>query len=362
MPKEYLVPIDLNQQEIQNAVVQQLGSDPGSPVNAQIWVNTATHTLSIRLNGVTITLGRLDQISLPTANLNLNGNRYTNAADGVANSDLATVGQVAAAQNGMTWKDPVRAATTANGTFASAFQNGASIDDITLATGDRILLKNQTTGSENGIYVVNATGAPTRAIDADTTAEVQSAMVVPVEEGTTNADTLWMLTTNAPITLGTTALVFAKIPIGAGTTYLPGDGLTESPAGTFNVSTGAGLEIVSDAVRIAAAAAGAGLTGGAGSALAVGAGAGITVNADDVAINTAIVTRKSSVLTIGDGVATQFDITHNWGTRAVKVAVWRNSSPWDEVECDIQRPDTNTVRMIFGAAPAASQYQAIAFG
>lgn len=115
---------------------------------------------------------------------------------------------------GVKWKDSVRAATTANGTLASAFANGQAVDGVTLVTGDRILLKNQSAGAENGIYVVNASGAPTRATQADTGAEIKQAAVF-VEEGSTNADTGWVLTNNGTITLGSTALTFVQFS-GAG--------------------------------------------------------------------------------------------------------------------------------------------------
>lgn len=108
---------------------------------------------------------------------------------------------------GGSWKTPVRAASTANGTLATAFENGDTLDGVTLATGDRILLKNQTSAAENGIYVVNASGAPTRASDADSGAELVNAAVL-VSEGTANADKLFISTTNAPITIGSTSITF----------------------------------------------------------------------------------------------------------------------------------------------------------
>lgn len=106
------------------------------------------------------------------------------------------------------WKTVVRAASTTAGTLATAYENGDTLDGVTLATGDRILLKNQSSASENGIYTVNASGAPTRATDADAGSELVNA-VVPVSEGTANADTIWMCSTNGPITLGSTSLTFA---------------------------------------------------------------------------------------------------------------------------------------------------------
>jgi lysophospholipase L1-like esterase len=110
---------------------------------------------------------------------------------------------------GAQWKDPVRVATTANDALATAFQNGATVDGVVLATGDRILLKNQTTASQNGIYVVPATGAPTRAADADSGPELVG-LAVFVREGATNGGKQFICSTPAPITVGTTALAFRE--------------------------------------------------------------------------------------------------------------------------------------------------------
>lgn len=114
------------------------------------------------------------------------------------------------------FKDSVRVATTANGTLATAYENGDTVDGVVLATGNRILLKDQSTGAENGIYVVAASGAPTRATDADASAEVTAGMVVAVAEGTANADKIFLLTTNDTITLGSTSLSFTAIASGGG--------------------------------------------------------------------------------------------------------------------------------------------------
>jgi len=115
----------------------------------------------------------------------------------------------------LAWKQPVRAASTANGTLATAFENGDTLDGVTLATGDRILLKDQSSGAENGIYTVNASGAPSRASDADTGAEMLGA-TVSVMEGTANADKTFACTTNSTITIGSTSLTFAQASGGAG--------------------------------------------------------------------------------------------------------------------------------------------------
>lgn len=126
---------------------------------------------------------------------------------------------------GIKAKTAVRVATTANGTLASAFANGQTVDGVTLATGDRILLKDQSTGSQNGIYTVNASGAPTRATDADANAEI-GGMFAFVQEGTANADTGWLCTNDGSITVGTTALTFVQFSAAGQVTA--GTGLTKT--------------------------------------------------------------------------------------------------------------------------------------
>lgn len=116
-------------------------------------------------------------------------------------------------------KTPCRVATTTNGTLATDFENGDTIDGVVLATNDRILIKDQTAGQNNGIYVVQASGAPVRATDFDADSEVIASVLVLVAEGSTNADTIWQLTTDDPITVGTTSLSFTQFT-GGGTDNL----------------------------------------------------------------------------------------------------------------------------------------------
>lgn len=130
-----------------------------------------------------------------------------------ANGVIATTADVTAAVTGLSWKQAVRVATTVAGTLASSFENGDTVDGVVLATNDRILIKNQAAGAENGIYVVAASGAPTRATDADTGAELLAASCF-VSVGTANANTQWTCTTPATIIPGTTALTFAQLTSG----------------------------------------------------------------------------------------------------------------------------------------------------
>jgi len=145
------------------------------------------------------------------------------SADPSAALGAATKQYVDNLATGLSWKQAVRAATTANGTLATAFENGDVIDGVTLVTGDRILLKNQTTQTENGIYTVNVSGAPTRATDADTGPEILG-LAVFVLDGTVNGDTQWTNSNNSAITVGSTNITFAQIS-GSGT-YTNGTGIS----------------------------------------------------------------------------------------------------------------------------------------
>jgi hypothetical protein len=111
-------------------------------------------------------------------------------------------------------KEPVRAASTATVTLATP---GATLDGVTLLTGDRILLKNQTNQAENGIYVwTGAATLLTRSTDADTASDFVFGWIVYVREGLTNSATHWVYTQATIPTLGTTSLSFAGIGTGSG--------------------------------------------------------------------------------------------------------------------------------------------------
>ena len=186
---------------------------------------------------------RLDQMAVPTADVSLNSRKITNLADPTADQDAATKAYVDAARSGLDVKQSVRVATTGNITLGSAT---TTIDGITLNLLDRVLVKDQSTASENGIYVVSP-GSWIRATDADSSAEVTAGMFTFVSEGTVNADSGWVLTTNDTITLGTTALAFAQFS-GAGQ-ITAGSGLTKS-GNTLDVGTASSSRIVVNADNI----------------------------------------------------------------------------------------------------------------
>ncbi len=164
---------------------------------------------------------------------------------GFGATSLATKEYVDATSNGLDFKASVRVASTANVDESSA---PAAIDGVTLSSGNRVLLKNQTNGAENGIYVFNGSGsAMTRATDADADAEVTAGLFAFVEEGTVNADNGYVLTTNDSITVGSTALTFTQFS-GAGQ-IVAGDALTKS-GNTLNVAVGNTIQATSDILNI----------------------------------------------------------------------------------------------------------------
>ena len=103
-----------------------------------------------------------------------------------------------------------KVATTASGTLSSEFEAGDTIDGVTLSAGDRILIKDQGDGSENGIYVVNTTGSPTRSTDMDSSETCRPNSFVFIEQGSTNADKMFQLTTDGDITIDITSLTFEE--------------------------------------------------------------------------------------------------------------------------------------------------------
>jgi len=155
--------------------------------------------------------------------LDMGANAITSSFAPLGANDLANKAYVDSVAQGLDVKDSVRVATTANGTLATAFQNGATIDGIVLVTNDRILIKNQTTQADNGIYIVQASGAPVRSSDANSWYKLTSAFVF-VEEGTTGSDTGWVCTINSGGTLGSTAVTFVQFS-GVGTITTDGQGI-----------------------------------------------------------------------------------------------------------------------------------------
>jgi hypothetical protein len=325
--KKLLSSQNFNQNEIQNAVVQNLASAPVSPVTGQFYYDTTTNKFMWRNNsafidltaranhsgtqtastisdfGTAVQASRLDQMAAPTADVSFNSRKLTNLADGTNAQDAATVAQLQTVLQGRSFKDAVRVATT-----ASVAQSGLIvIDGVTLVSGDRILDKDNATAANRGIWVANA-GAWTRATDADTSAKMVPSTSVQVQEGTANGDKQFTLTTNTPINLGVTPLAFAQT--GAGTTFTNGTGI--------NIS-------------------------------------GSVINVD-----TSVVARKYAV-SIGDGTSTTIGVSHGLATLDVSVQIYEVSTG-ATVDCDIVRTSISNVNMIFVVPPTTNQYRVVVTG
>lgn len=134
--------------------------------------------------------------------------------DMASDSDTKAPSQqsVKAFVNSRLWKEEVRVATTTGGTLATSFASGQTVDGITLVTGYRILIKDQSSASDNGIYTVNASGSPTRSVDAGSGALLRHA-IIPVRAGTVNGASIWV-NSNTSISLGSTSLTFREIDSG----------------------------------------------------------------------------------------------------------------------------------------------------
>jgi hypothetical protein len=425
MATKFLTNLDLNNNQILNGTFEKLGADPSTNLfegrmffhtgddAVKYYTGTAWETL---INGVTsagtyasaLTVGETNagEITL-TLNLADGSNAglltsafYTLLNNSTASStgstlakrdadgrlqvaapsndlDAANKAYVDATRSGLDVKESVRVATTASVLLASALENGDVIDGVTLATGNRVLVKNQDTASENGIYVVQATGAAVRATDADTSAEVTSGMFTFVSEGTINADSGWVLSTNDTITLGTTGLTFVQFS-GAGQ-ITAGAGLTKS-GNTLDVGgTTDRITVNADSVDIASTYAGQSTittlgtittgtwnatdisvaAGGTNSSTASGARTNLAGDITGGTTNTPALARVASQTVTG--VATSFDIDHNFNTRDVTVQVYDITS-YDTVFADIVRSTVNRVIVTFSVAPGASSYRIVVTG
>lgn len=211
-----------------------------SGVSAGTYNNSATAVapFTVDAKGRVTAIG--SAVTITPAFASVTGKPTTLSGYGI--TDAYTKTEVDNLVTGLDMKRSVRAATTANITLSGT----QTVDGVALIAGDRVLVKNQSTGAQNGIYVV-AAGAWSRATDADTSTEVTPGLYTFVEEGAANADSGWVLVTDAPITIDSTALSFSQFN-GLGQVNA-GAGLTKS-GNTLDIGTASSARIVVNADNI----------------------------------------------------------------------------------------------------------------
>lgn len=431
MAQKFLTNIDLNQNQLLNGTFEVVGTDPNTgnfdgrmifnstegvikvyDATASAWRKMITGVTSAGSQSSALTISESNGAITITPNLAtsasaglLSASDFSKLADATsdatasklvirdsngqakfgtptADDHAATKAYVDAARSGLDVKASVRAATTAPINLSTDLENGDTLDTtVTLATGDRVLVKNQSTASENGIYVVQASGAAVRATDFDSTAEVTPGAFTFVEEGTTNADSGWVLTTNGTITIGSTALNWALFSVAG--TILAGDGLTKT-GNTLNVvGTTDRISVSADAVDISANYAGQNtittvgtIANGEWTATKIGIAYGGTDASTASGARTNLASTSTSGLTTSTPVLARISkqgcaassagvstttVTHNFGTTDVMVQIYEVSTGATVIG-DVTRSNGNTVSVVLYGTISANDYTIVVTG
>lgn len=350
--------LDFAGNQIQNAVLHPLSAAPSSPKQGQVYFSTSTsvayvysgtswrpldaaaltdgsvpiaalatnplnranHTgtqTSSTISDFTaaVTATKLSAFAAPVANIAMGGYTLTGLGTPTAAGQAAeyswVIGQIQSAAAGISSKPAVQGVYTSNVALSGLI---ATSDGYTPTAGQRMLVANNTTASQNGPYIV-ASGAWTRAT-TDGQDELDVGATWLVLNGSSYAGTQFRMSNASTPTLGSTAINIVQF--GAGSSYSAGNGIALNGS-TFSVNPVAG--------------------------------GGIAVSASGVQVDTTVVARKFSATITGDGSTTSFTITHNLGTQDV-IFMMRDSSQ-NEVGVDFVAATVNTGTISFGQAPAS---------
>lgn len=435
MATKFLTNLDLNQNQLLNATFEIVGTDPVSGnFEGRLVYNSTTDTIKVYANGawrslphtiasgggagiaealtvsesngtitLTLNLADTDSAGLLSATFwnDLNGATSDATASKLVKRDAngnikvatptdaahaATKGYVDAARSGLDVKQSVRVATTGPLTIATDLEAGDEVDGITLVAGNRVLVKNQSTASENGIYVVQASGAAVRASDSNgtpDTGEMSGGVFTFVEQGTVNADSGWVVTSNGPITVGTDPITWAQFS-GAGQ-ITAGAGLTKSGNTIDAVGTADRITVNADSIDIASTYAGqstittlgtissgtweatdvAVAHGGTNASTESGARTNLASAASEATGRTTTTPSLARVAKQGCAASTagvsSTTVTHNFGTTDVLIQVYEVSTGMTVI-ADTTRSNSNTVVVDILGTVSANDYTIVVTG
>lgn len=269
----------------------------------------------------------LSALAVPAANVPFATYKITGLGNPTDDQDAATKYYVDQAVQGLTWKVAANLLSVVNAplTGSTGTLNIDTYGALTSAdAGYRIVLTNQTTDADNGIYVYNDNGTSytlTRSTDGNPYTELIGATIY-IQEGTTKAGTSWSQSNHYL------------------TSFADQDWVQIAGVGIY--TAGNGIAITDNVI-------------------AADPGTGITVNGSGINIDTAVVVTKYAA-NVGDGTNTSYTITHNLGTKDVIVSVYDNSSPYAEVICDVQHTSTSAITLLFSVAPTSNQYRVVVHG
>jgi hypothetical protein len=304
------------------------GASSGSGSGTSIARNDHTHGTPAHDNAAHSAIN-LSALAVPTADVAFATYKITGLGNPTSDQDAATKYYVDQAVQGLTWKAAANLLSTVNValTGSTGTLNIDTYGALTSAdSGYRIVLTNQTTDTEDGIYVYTDNGTSytlSRSTDGNPYSELIGASIY-IQEGTTKASTSWVQSNHYLTSF-------------AGQNWV-------QIAGPGTLTAGNGINITSNVVSAV-----------------VESGAGLSLSGSGLAIDTAVVVRKYSA-SVGDGTNTTYTVTHNLGTRDVQVTVYDNSSPYAEVMVDVQHTSTTAIAVLFSVAPTSNQYRVVVQG